>query len=186
MLIEFWFDFLGSREDTFWQYQWIKHGKCATTIEELSTPTKYFEQGLNWYDQYAMHKILSAANIQPGQKVDAIEIHNAIRKQLNVDAVIFCLKDEQNDEQYLFEIRLCFSRKLELKDCTRKPNPDGVRTNCNSKKKIQYASKLPHSLVDDSEEESTAWRFIIHFISIILIVVLVFFAYKTAKVRYKF
>lgn len=131
-----------------------------------------------------MHKILSTAKIQPGRYFDAVEIHNAIRNQLNVDAVIFCLKDEQKGEQYLFEIRLCFNKKLELKDCTRRPNSDGVLTNCNSKKKIQYASKLPDYLVGDSEEDSTAWRFIIHFISIILIVVLVFFAYKSAKDRY--
>lgn len=104
-----------------------------------------------------MHKTLSAANIRPGQKLDAIEIYNEMK--VNVDAVIFCLKDEQ----YLFEIRLCFIEKLELKDCTRRPKSDGVLTNCNSKKKIQYASELPGYLGGHSEEESTAWRFIITF-----------------------
>lgn len=134
-----------------------------------------------------MHKILSTANIQPGQAFDAIEIHNAIKNELNVNAVINCLKDKQNDEQYLFEIQLCFNKNLELTDCIRRPNANGVRTNCNSKKKIQYPKKLPDYLVDGgSDDESTAWRFVIHFISIILIVVLVFFAYKSAKSRYKF
>lgn len=175
---------IGSREDTFWKYEWNKHGQCGTSIQELSTPVKYFEQGLRWHDQYAMHKILSMAKIKPGQSVEAIEIHNAIKSQLNVNASILCLIDKQNNEQYLFEIRLCFSKKLELIDCTRRPNSDGVLTNCNSEGKIRYATKLPAYLVHGNDEESTAWRFVIHFISIILIVVLVFFAYKSAKARY--
>lgn len=182
----YWLLLLGAREDAFWKYQWNKHGKCATSIQELNTPIKYFEQGLNWIDRYAMHKILSTQNIQPGQRFDAIELHDAIKNQLNVNAEINCLKDDRNGEQYLFEVRLCFDKNLQLSNCLRRPNANGVITNCNSKKKIYYPKELPDYLVDNSANESTVWRFVIHFISIILIVVLVFFAYKTAKGRFKF
>lgn len=127
-----------------------------------------------------MHKILSMGNIQPGKQFNAIEIHETIKNQLNVNAEINCLKDDQTGEQYLYDIRLCFDKIFELRNCVRKPNANGVITNCNSKMQIQYPMKLPEHLVD----ESTAWRFILHFISIILIVVLVFFAYKSAKNRY--
>lgn len=134
-----------------------------------------------------MHKVLSAENIRPGEQFDVIEIHRAIKNQLNINAQINCMKeDNQNGEQYLYEIKLCFNKNLELSNCDRKPNSDGIITNCNSKKKIHYPTKLPKYLIDDSANESTAWRFLIHFISIILIVMLVLFAYRSAKSRFKF
>lgn len=155
-------------------------------MQELDVPTKYFERGLIWFDQYPIYKILAKEKILPGQQFDAIDVHQAIKRQLNVNAIINCLKEEQNGDQYLFEVKLCFDKKLELSHCLRKPNADGVITNCNPKKKIQYPVNLPAYLIGDSANESTVWRFIIHFISIILIVVLVFFAYKSAKSRYRF
>lgn len=153
-------------------------------MQQLNTPAKYFQQGLNWFEQYAMHTILSTEKIQPGKQFNAIDIHQAIKSRLNVNAEINCLN--QNGVQYLFEIKLCFNKQLELSNCNRKPNADGVLTNCNSKKEIQYPSQLPKHLVDDESSGSTVWSFILHFISIIFMVVFVFFAYKSAKSRFKF
>lgn len=61
-------------EDSFWRYQWKKHGQCAS-IEELNTPSKYFSQGLKWTQQYKLSDVLSNANIVPGTKYNVIDIH---------------------------------------------------------------------------------------------------------------
>lgn len=126
-----------------------------------------------------MHKILTTEHIAPGKQFDAIEIHQAIKNRLNINAEINCMN--QNGEQYLFEIKLCFNKELKLTNCNRKPNADGVLTNCKSKKEIQYPEKLPTYLVNDDENGSTVWSFMLHFIFIIFMVAFIFIAYKRCK-----
>lgn len=144
----------------------------------MNTPYKFFEKGLSLYEQYAVQNILSKTNVQPGSQYDAKTIHEAINSVLNINTVIKCAKAKGSDgEQYLHEIQLCFNKQWQLIDCAPK-NLNG-RTKCDLKKKIHYLSKMP----EDTGDESSTWKFLIHFISIMLLVAVVLFAYKWAKSR---
>lgn len=107
-----------------------------------------------------------------------MDIHNAVYKELNITPKIKCAKTEGSDgDQYLHEIQICFNTKLELIDCGRPRNYGGAFTTCDLRKKVQYLGKMP----EDAGDESTSWKFFVHFLSIILLVGVVLFAYKWAK-----
>lgn len=167
--------------EKFWEYEWNKHGKCATPLEEFDSPNKYFEQGLTWIRQYSIYDVLSKANILPGSFYDVIDVNNAIRSGFHVNAMISCTKMKDSDgnlgKQYLREIKLCFNMQLELIDCG-KTSSRTVITNCD-KRKVYYPDIAPGDT--DQDHESTLWRFTYHFVSLIFLILIVLFAYKTAK-----
>lgn len=101
-----------------WAHEWNKHGTCAASIEPLNSQIKYFSTGLEWLQSLSMSKILAESNIVPSDdKLYTIEdFRNAVRSKLNVDPMIEC-RSEKGGKQYLFEIRLCFSKELQLIDC---------------------------------------------------------------------
>lgn len=138
---------------------------------------------MKWHDQYAIQQMLSKANIQPDSKYEIKEIYNAIKSELNVNPKIGCARTKGVDgEQYLHDVQICLNKQLELIDCGRitPKNYAGVLTSCDSRKKVHYLGKVPKDVTD---HESTAWRFLVHFVSIILLVGVVLFAYKWAKNR---
>lgn len=157
-----------------WQHEWEKHGTCASVLKELSTENKYFGQGLQWLLQYTMSNMLSKAGIVPGAPYHVVDFHNAIKNTINTNPSIHCVR-EKNDRanQYLAEIKICFSKQLELVDCNGVlyehelgvdsviEQDDGVISNCDLTQQVQYPSTLPKYLLEKMEPESTktVWRF---------------------------
>lgn len=129
-----------------WAHEWNKHGTCAAQIEPLNSQIKYFSQGLKWLQQLSMSKILAESNIVPSDdKVYTLsDFYNAVKAQLNAEPQIEC-RSEKGGKQYLFEIRLCFTKALELVDCSMVDRVDVMATtNCLPKTGITYpASYVP-------------------------------------------
>lgn len=139
---------IGSRDDSFWKYQWNKHGTCAIGHEALNTEVKYFNKDLEWLQQYSIGEILSKSNVNPGAVYDFTNIHNAIKSASNTTAWVSCISEKSHpSEQYLNEIRICFNRTLELVDC-RNIFLNGLshsgysNTNCNTSQPIYYPNAL--------------------------------------------
>lgn len=159
--------FIGTPEASLWQHEWLKHGTCASVLEELSTENKYFGQGLAWLQQYTMNNLLSKASVEPGNKYDTIDFHNAIKSSIKTNPSIHCVREKHHSgEQYLSEIKICFNKQLELVNCDGvlglPQYDDGVITNCDSNLQINYPSTLPQYLLDniDSREPvKPVWRF---------------------------
>lgn len=156
---------VGTSEISFWEYEWFKHGSCANTIEALSGEKKYFSQALAWHEQFSMDGLLSKANIQPGTQHGVNEFHSAVKSSLNVNPVIQCFKEnENNDVQYLSEIRICFNKQLELVDCTLSSlrlststsfsNTDNIISNCNRSQPILYPSVLTQNNINRSKQKT--------------------------------
>ncbi|XP_031617443.1 uncharacterized protein LOC116337197 [Contarinia nasturtii] len=146
-----WFNLMsGSSEEIFWRHEWLKHGTCAVSLPELNTEAKYFGQALKWFQKYHIKNLLSQANIKPGTDYNIIDIHNALKNQLNIKAVIRCYWNKDNSKQYLSEIGICFSKTLELVDCMQSDNltsnttvmTDEIFTNCNDKQPVLYAKEV--------------------------------------------
>ncbi|CAH2232666.1 jg5291 [Pararge aegeria aegeria] len=108
--------------------------------------------GIKWLSQYSMSDILQAKNIVPSntQKYSLVDINNAIKEKLGVDPVIECKKED--DENFISEIRICFTKDLEPTDC------DGVvwslnfygqtiLSNCDKSKDITYPHYISNSLI---------------------------------------
>lgn len=155
--------------ESLWQHEWLKHGTCASVLDELNSENKYFGQGLAWLTQYTMQSLLAKTDIVPDKQYTALDIHTAIKNVWHVDPSIHCITERHSGEQFLSEIRICFNKKLELVDCdgtkvnfeSTLPYLDNqVITNCHNKT-INYPNAVPKHLLDNtnSNANKTTWRF---------------------------
>ena len=138
--------------DGLWSHEWEKHGTCAAQhIPQLNTELKYFQQGLDFLDRFSITKLLMSSEIKPG--IDATykleDIHTALKYSLDTSFAIICEKDKKTKREYLFEIRLCFDKELNLHSCdgivtmTDGDDPDlddDIITNCKKDQEIAYPS----------------------------------------------
>lgn len=137
----------------FWHHEWIKHGTCCAETE-LANVDKFFGQGLTWLRRFHMTHILGTASVTPGGEYRVVDIHNAVYKTLNKVPSIHCASTKDGSD-YLSEIRLCFSKGLELIDCHVTGNAEvayksiatnvDVVTNCNLYRDVIYPDTFPPS-----------------------------------------
>ncbi|XP_063995301.1 ribonuclease Oy-like [Diachasmimorpha longicaudata] len=120
--------------ESFWDYQWKKHGVCATSATKLETPQKYFKKALELNSQYDIEIILKKAKIIPGKSYSYQDITNTLRRHLKYHSQIICY--ETPGASYLREIRICFNKFLKVVDCP------PVKT-CASPMNIIYPDTLP-------------------------------------------
>ncbi|KAH9644089.1 hypothetical protein HF086_015419 [Spodoptera exigua] len=126
-----------------WAHEWNKHGTCAAMIEPLNSQLKYFSKGIDFLNRYHMNDILSSANIVPSDTnpVKAEEVSSTVVSKLGVRPFIAC--EFEDGVQYLIELRVCFDKQLNLKECEGEHEVNGVLTNCNIAKNIIYPTPLP-------------------------------------------
>ncbi|XP_043269563.1 ribonuclease Oy [Venturia canescens] len=130
----------GRKAHSFWTHEWEKHGTCAAVLEPLNSELKYFKEGLALLDQYDMKHVLAKAMIMPGQAYNVQKILDGVKKVLGKTAQVQCVNNPKTHEIYLFEIRICFDKKLNLVDCDGIP---GYPTNCSHKKDVIYPGQVP-------------------------------------------
>lgn len=139
-LREKWIDIeFGRKSYGLWKHEWNKHGTCAAVLPPLSTEQKYFAKGLALLQQYDMKNVLASANILPGGNFVYSDLNKAVQRVLGKHPVIVCKNDRETGLSYLFEIRICLNKMLELIDC------DGVYeypTNCDKSVKVVYPSHV--------------------------------------------
>ncbi|XP_047119185.1 ribonuclease Oy [Schistocerca piceifrons] len=145
-LDQYWINVYNGTESALWKHEWQRHGTCAASLPDLNSELKYFSKGLEWLEAYGMDHILPKAGIKMdyAEGFSAQEFSDAVVSVLGVDPDIQCIEDKGN--AYLFEIRICFNKTLELVDCDgikMKTSMDSLITNCPHDKPIFYPSKLP-------------------------------------------
>lgn len=137
--------------DGLWKHEWEKHGTCAAQhIPQLNNELSYFKQGLSFLDRFSITKLLSQTNIKPGVDVtyQLEDIHSALKQSLDDNFAIICEKDRKTKREYLFEIRICFDKELNLHSCSgivmdegEDPDlDDEIFTNCKKDQEIAYPS----------------------------------------------
>lgn len=77
----------------FWNYEWLKHGTCATELNETNTSEKYFSKTLQLLSKGNMTALLEKVHIQPGNQYDYNSILDAINNGLGVEGQIGCGKN---------------------------------------------------------------------------------------------
>ncbi|XP_053612492.1 ribonuclease T2 [Plodia interpunctella] len=136
---------------TLWSHEWSKHGTCAAVLEPLDSQFKYFQQGLMWLKKYYIYDILKDAGITPSDsKQYRIEdIYEAVVKNVSARPAIEC--DREQGANFIVEVRLCFSKTLQIVDCDGIAFLDvdqgSILTNCNPTIGIYYLENaVPKSL----------------------------------------
>ena len=142
----------GTPLDGLWKHEWEKHGTCAAQhVPLLNNELSYFRQGLTFLDRFSITKLLMSTYIKPGIDVTyrLEEIHAALKSSLDDNFAIICEKDRKTKREYLFEIRICFDKDLNLHTCEgivmdegeEDPDPDDdIITNCQKTAEIAYPS----------------------------------------------
>jgi len=157
-LIQMWPNIHGEdTEDSLWKHEWEKHGTCAALDSHFSSELLYFNQGLQWANEYQMTHLLSENNIVPSltTQYNATVISEIVREATGVIPKIACESDRETGLTYLAEIRVCFSRDLRLIDCEEHRNGEKRLPpllsvgDCPTHKLITYPS--------DASSESVQW-----------------------------
>eukprot|EP00126_Sphaerothecum_destruens_P015878 Sdes_comp9945_c0_seq1m1498 len=94
--------------DSFWKYEYEKHGSCALGFPFLATEKKFFTAALQMVQQYKMVDVLTAAEISPSPdaKYSLLDISASIYSAFHSIPTIWCtFKDSK---QYLLQIGICF------------------------------------------------------------------------------
>lgn len=129
-----------------------------------------------------MNTILAKSNIVPDNEksYQLLDIHTAVKRVLNKNPSINCYIDRATNEQYLNEIRLCFSRQLELIDCDgidRRTSKDNVSTNCLNKP-INYRS--------DGLDDTPGWFTFFAYIGLVLFILFIVILIRKTNLRERF
>ena len=105
----------------------------------MNNEIRYFSKGLEWLEKYSISSLLKNSKIHPSQNQtyalqdihDTLKTH-LVRKFVHYTAKfysviylpfqvnsfgIICYKDRHSKKQYLFEIRICFKKTLEITNC---------------------------------------------------------------------
>ncbi|XP_011314777.1 ribonuclease Oy-like isoform X2 [Fopius arisanus] len=115
-----------------WKHEWEKHGTCSTSLEILNTQTKYFEKGLQLYDNHNMNKILARANILPGNQYSIEDLLARVGGVLGKRLILHC---SGSNTSYLEEIWICFDKSMNLIHCDDVYN---FPTDCPREREILY------------------------------------------------
>lgn len=112
---------------SFWRHEWEKHGTCAAQLACMNKEVLYFKQGLTLQQNYDLYGALAKAGFTEGKLYSTNQIRKAVKDQFGKMPEVHCYKDENSGRSYLFEVRLCFDKQIEIIDC-----PKAMSTNCPS------------------------------------------------------
>ncbi|NXE51590.1 RNT2B Ribonuclease, partial [Casuarius casuarius] len=118
----YWPDVLHSSQNCthFWRHEWEKHGTCAATLQILNSQKKYFGKALELYQHLDLNRCASDFIIYPSFLIfQMTAIKEALTSFYGVTLKIQCLPPEEGEKaQTIGQIEFCFSKKLELRNCT--------------------------------------------------------------------
>jgi ribonuclease T2 len=100
---------------SLWEHEWVKHGTCAAQLEPLNSELKYFGAGSDLSKQVPLTKWLAQNSITPGGTYNKMDMYNAVLQNTKVRPHIDC--EEIDGQQFIKEIKVCFSKNLTLVHC---------------------------------------------------------------------
>ncbi|XP_028904972.1 ribonuclease T2 isoform X1 [Ornithorhynchus anatinus] len=117
---QFWPDIIHSspNRSQFWKHEWEKHGTCAAQLDILNSQKKYFGKSLDLYKKIDLNSVLLKFGIEPSNTYQISDIKKTLCSWYGVIPKIQCLPPEQEKAQIIGQIELCFTKNLELRNCT--------------------------------------------------------------------
>jgi ribonuclease T2 len=84
--------FVETEEDSLWKHEWLKHGTCAASIDQLGTQVKYFTVGIDFWQKFNLYEALKQAGITPSlsNSYQAHVIFNAIKAHFGANPLVQC------------------------------------------------------------------------------------------------
>ncbi|XP_055392157.1 ribonuclease T2 isoform X1 [Bubalus kerabau] len=114
----------------FWSHEWKKHGTCAAQLDALNSQRKYFGKSLDLYKALALTSMLQKLGIEPSTDhyYQVSDIRDALVTVYKVVPKVQCFLLEKGQEvQLLGQVELCFSKDLQLQNCSHAAEPAARR-----------------------------------------------------------
>ncbi|KAL5280501.1 RNaseX25 family protein [Megaselia abdita] len=103
--------------EQLWKNEWMKHGSCSLEIEQLQDQYYYLAQGMAWWRDFQLYRILEEQGVLPGAEYPLGNITGAIKKTIGKEVDTRCYYDEHTKTVFLNEILICFDKNLTLINC---------------------------------------------------------------------
>ncbi|XP_033734630.1 ribonuclease Oy-like [Pecten maximus] len=106
--------------ESFWQHEWDKHGRCATTLPATANEYLYFKKVLQLMEKFSASTLLKNMGILPSKTAHYTldQIQFALMRELgNKTVVIECVKDSKTGLDMIFEVEICLDKEFNPIDC---------------------------------------------------------------------
>ncbi|XP_019188674.1 PREDICTED: ribonuclease 2-like isoform X1 [Ipomoea nil] len=130
----------------FWAHEWEKHGTCSYPI--IKNEYEYFVNALDLYFKYNVTEVLIGAGYVPSnsEKYPLEGIISAIQNAFHMTPEVTCSSGS------LEELRLCFDKNFEPRDCETESNTE---SGINSLKSSSCPSNVSLPIYDKSQCKSS-------------------------------
>lgn len=124
-LAKIWPNVLSGNDESFWNYEWSKHGTCAkAAAPKLATQSSYFQNIVQLVKSHPIDQYLAKGGVKPGSGTyEKIKIHRAIEGAIGKRVYIDC--EKTNGAPVLSQLYICLDPKtLKPVDCRKSDNWD--------------------------------------------------------------
>ncbi|XP_044008038.1 uncharacterized protein LOC122852341 [Aphidius gifuensis] len=134
----------------FWLNEWQKHGTCGFGDSNENQFINYFKKAISLSEKYNINKLITKANIYPGNSYSPDKIINNISNILGARCRIKCFWNEKKQKSYLIEISICLDKNQQLTDCNKF---GGLLTNCKSDYDVLYIDENNYKdIINDRDD----------------------------------
>ncbi|KAI7845448.1 hypothetical protein COHA_000998 [Chlorella ohadii] len=129
-----WRNFKSGDLNSFWSYEWSKHGTCAAPLFGNSQ-VEYFNSTLRLNEQYDLNEALTRGGFNPlsANQATAAQITGLLKQQWGVTPGITCNSGK------IYEVKTCFNLQLKPIDC---PGGSGCPKSAQS---LPYGGPIPQA-----------------------------------------
>ncbi|KAF7287298.1 ribonuclease X25 isoform X2 [Rhynchophorus ferrugineus] len=104
-----------TKQNSFWEHEWKKHGTCASILPQFDSVTNYFSRGLKFNKDYNLSTILESNGVVPNNNgYNLQDVYNTIMNSTGKEPSIQCVTDKNTKESFISEIRICLNKTLDL------------------------------------------------------------------------
>ena len=133
-----------SSDESFWSYEWSKHGTCALIgdPDTFPTQTSYFSKTLQLYEKFNFNNILQKSDITPGTITTLSELKSIFNRHFGVKGTVAFQCSSSSNHQMLTGSHFCLSDNFTVVSC-----PSGKTDRCSYSTPVLYASGADTTLV---------------------------------------
>ena len=124
-------------DQSFWSYEWSKHGTCALQGDSDTFPSQssYFSRTLELYNQYNFSSILEDNSIFPGSTTSLSELKTTFSRHFGLYNTVTFQCSTYSNKRYVTSSHFCLSSNFSVISC-----PSGKTDSCSLYNPIEYTS----------------------------------------------
>ena len=164
-LTEAWPNFKeSSTDESFWSYEWSKHGTCAVLVNPDTFPSQsaYFSRTLSLYNRFNFGLILEENDIYPGTSTSLSELKSTFKAYFGISNTVTFQCSTIDNHRYVTSSHFCLSYNFSVISC-----PSGKTDSCSYSNPILYSSQAAGTTV-------TNIVLLLLFVVVIVVIVVVY------------